>query len=98
MSEMNPQRSAISIAGTIRALIPADHAAALLARDAKMLAEGRKEGTERAAGILDDRAADEMALSTRYRSGSNPWFAHIQVAKIYTASAAAIRAEMGGEA
>ena len=53
---------------------------------------------ERCARIFDELAVDQMALTALYRSGSNPWFGHIQAAKTYTQCAAAIRAGTeGGE-
>jgi hypothetical protein len=55
----------------------------------------RDDALEEAAHWHDERAADEMAISSKYRSGSNPWFAHIQNAKAHGEYAAAIRALRG---
>ena len=46
---------------------------------------------ERCAEQIIDMAKDEAALSKKYRGGSNPWFAHVQKAKMYEDCAAAIR-------
>jgi hypothetical protein len=73
----------------IRAMIPADHAAALAARDERMRAEGRKEGMERAAGRLDLRHRNYMQAK-----GRNP----DDYGSEYSLIAADIRAEIGGEA
>lgn len=47
---------------------------------------------QRAADDMKAKAEDEHALSQKYRGGSNPWFAHVQRAKMYAEDAAAILA------
>lgn len=57
-----------------------------------MVAEAREQGIMLAVTWHEERAKDEDALSTKYRGGSNPWFAHVQAAKMHRECAAAIRA------
>lgn len=71
---------------SVAALIPADHAAALAARDERMRAEGRKAGMERAGDLCNS-----VTNSLGARPGSPMFSALIEYR-------AAIRAEMGGEA
>ena len=74
----------------------ADAHAAQLAAEAK-LATARGEALEEAARYHDKCEADEIAVSAKYRGGSNPWFAHVQSAKWHANDAAAIRALAKGE-
>ena len=73
-----------AIAAEIRAL----HTDATRAALDRVRAEGMRE----AAAWHEERAKDEDALSSKYRGGSNPWFAHVQMAKIHRDSASAILA------
>ena len=52
----------------------------------------RAGALKEAAAYHESMAADEDALSARYRGGSNPWFAHVQAAKWHREHAAAILA------
>ena len=61
------------------------------------LATARGEALEEAARYHDKCEADEIAVSAKYRGGSNPWFAHVQSAKWHANDAAAIRALAKGE-
>jgi hypothetical protein len=70
----------------IRAMIPADHAAALAARDERMRADGRREGMEQATRIGLD-----MLDALKAKPGS-------AARSVILEYRAAIRAEMGGEA
>ena len=70
----------------LRALTPADAKAAL----DRMLRDARARGMREAADHHDEMAEEQDALSSKYRSGSNPWFAHVQTAKWHREQAAAI--------
>lgn len=52
----------------------------------------RAGALKEAAAYHESMAADEDALSAKYRGGSNPWFAHVQAAKWHREHAAAILA------
>ncbi|CAB4157923.1 hypothetical protein UFOVP681_55 [uncultured Caudovirales phage] len=59
-------------------------------------AYARAEALKEAAAYHEIMAADEDALSSKYRGGSNPWFAHVQAAKWHRKHAAAILALTDG--
>jgi hypothetical protein len=65
---------------------------------AAMIEEAVQAEREACAVMFDELAKDEDALSDKYRGGSNPWFAHVQTAKMKRRCAAAIRARKGDEA
>ena len=62
---------------------------------AAMIDEAVQAEREACAVMFEELAKDEDALSDKYRGGSNPWFAHVQTAKMNRRSAAAIRARKG---
>ena len=55
----------------------------------------RETALREAASYHELLAADEDALSAKYRGGSNPWFAHVQRASWHREHASAILALKG---
>lgn len=55
----------------------------------------REAALREAASYHELLAADEDALSAKYRGGSNPWFAHVQRASWHREHASAILALKG---
>jgi hypothetical protein len=65
---------------------------------AAMIDEAVQAEREACAVMFDKLAEDETALSAKYDRMTNPWFAHVQTAKMHRSCAAVIRARKGGEA
>jgi hypothetical protein len=55
----------------------------------------REAALREAADYHKSRAEDELSLSSMYRGGSNPWFEHMQRAKLHKECATAILALIG---
>ena len=58
----------------------------------RVLAKAWTMGRDMAAARHEGREQDELAIASKYRGGSNPWFSHCQSAKGHKDASDAIRA------